>query len=182
MASGAFFVTNSSATAQLIVGQSGSGTLTLTNTGNLTVNQLLVTNLTATTTNSLFTFPGTLTTSNATTAVAANIVLASNTTTTLNGNWNMQGGTNLVSPVVGNAGTLIVGNVATGVTVNIYSGAVWTNGVNKIFVGTGPTAAATPPAMPSTSSGVCGIWVAHSLLSAMAMAPAIWCWSMAAAW
>ena len=76
MSSATLAVTNATGTAALVVGMSGRGSLTLNNGANVFVNQLLVTNNTATATSSFFSLlnSGNLTTSNAANAVAANIV------------------------------------------------------------------------------------------------------------
>jgi len=131
--SGNIYVTNATTSAQLIVGQTGVGRFTL-NAGTLTVDQLLVTNVIGGAagsgfyTNSIFTFGGgTLNTSNATTALAADIVIASNSTFTIGGTWNMNGGTNITRPAARGG---IVGTVA------IPSGSVTVNPLTTWMLGT----------------------------------------------
>jgi len=146
------FVTNAAGNAQLIVGQNGAGTFAL-NAGSLTVNQLLATNVTGGVagsgfyTNSLVSFAAgtTLTTSNAASAVAAHIVITSNTSFTINGIWNLNGGTNLLrttSTDLSNVGTVFVGNAVSSGAVTVGRGAVWALGTNggaflNLTVGTG---------------------------------------------
>ncbi|MEI6647946.1 MAG: autotransporter-associated beta strand repeat-containing protein [bacterium] len=75
-----------------------AGTNALATGGSITVQQLLVTNNTISATNSFFTFSGgTLITSNAANAIAAKILIPSNTAFTINGNWTMNGGSNLIA-------------------------------------------------------------------------------------
>jgi len=133
--------------AQLIVGQSGLGTLTLNSNANLSVDQLLVTNnVLGGVTNSVFNFTsGTLTTSNAVSAVAANIAIASNNMFIINGTWNMLGGTNLMYSTWTNnlsstLANVIIGSNANNAVVNVGSGATWLLGTSSvselnIFVG-----------------------------------------------
>jgi len=87
----------------LNVGPTNRSTLTLTNGGVINVGSLLATNVanagSAVPDYSTFNFGGgTLTTSNGN-GLAANILLASNTSWNVSGNWNMFGGTNYVTSV-----------------------------------------------------------------------------------
>jgi len=99
VAGGSLFVTNTTTLGgQLIVGQNGAGTLALSS-GSIFVNQLLVTNNTATATNSFFNFNGgTLTTSNALGQIASKILLYKDNGLTINSGstWNMLGGSNQI--------------------------------------------------------------------------------------
>ncbi|MEI6082684.1 MAG: glycine-rich domain-containing protein [Verrucomicrobiota bacterium] len=97
VASGSTYITNGG-NAKLIIGQSGRGTLTL-NGGNLIVDQLFMTNNTATTTNSFLT-----STSSANVTIQNgsrfNVNLAQ---LAINGTWLMAGGQNTVSNMVAGA-------------------------------------------------------------------------------
>ncbi len=79
-------------------------------------------------TNSFFNFNGgTLTTSN-NNGLASSILLASNTSWTINGNWTQNGGTNLISNVATNSNptaAVYVGNGTNNVQINVNSNAVW---------------------------------------------------------
>ena len=126
-----FAVTNASA-GQLIVGQSGGrGTLTLNSNANLSVDQLLVTNnIYGGSTNSFFNFNAgsTLTTSNGLGQLAANIVIASNSTFNINGTWNMLGGTNIISGLSSSnagPGNVIIGSNVINAAVTVANGAIW---------------------------------------------------------
>jgi len=113
-------VTNAAGTAALVVGMSGQGSLTLNNGANVIVNQLLVTNNTVTATNSFFSLLnyGKLTTSNAANAVAAKIVLAAGAANYYyQGNWNMDGGSNLFSRAGGGVAIVNVMDNTTGACV-----------------------------------------------------------------
>ena len=134
---GTLLVTNGGAinspTATLNIGAQGgkTGTNTLANGGVITVGTLLATNVVTagTTTNySFFNFNGgTLTTSN-NNGIAASILLASNTSWTINGNWNLNGGTNFISDVATNSNPtnyVYVGNGSNNVRVNVNANAVW---------------------------------------------------------
>ena len=136
---GALLVTNggtiNASTGTLNIGATNgvSGTATLATGGSITVQSLLATNVvtTGTTTNlSIFNFNGgTLTTANNSgSGYAARILLASNTSWTVNGNWNLNGGTNLISNVATNnspTNRVYVGNGVNNVQVNVNSGGVW---------------------------------------------------------
>ena len=138
---GTLVVTNggtiNSPLATLNIGaQAGTaGTLILFNgTSAITVQTLLATNVACDghTSNSVFNINGgTLVTSNGTGGgYAAAILLASNVSWNLNGNWTMNGGTNLV----GNVATNFEGS-ASGLAV-VYAG----NGVNNVRVNVNPNA------------------------------------------
>ena len=111
----------------------GSGATVATATlgvgGALTVQTLLATNvINGVVTNSFFTFSGgTLITSN-NNGLAANIVLNSNAGFTVNGNWTLNGGTNIIANAATNvsaAQTVLVGNGVNNVQVNVNSNAFW---------------------------------------------------------
>ena len=122
-----------SPTGTLNIGaQAGTaGVLTLSNSSAITVQTLLVTNLTCgESTNSFFNFNGgTLTTSNGTgIGYASGILLASNVSWAIGGNWSMNGGTNIISNVATNsspAASVYVGNGTNNLQVIINSNAVW---------------------------------------------------------
>jgi len=115
---------------QLNIGPTNRSTLTLLTNASITVKTLLSTNVVCGgVTNSLFNFNGgTLTTSNSN-ALASIILLASNATYNVKGNWNLNGGTNIFSNVSTNANgstvNLYVGNGANNVQVNVNPGAIW---------------------------------------------------------
>ena len=98
--------------------------------GAVTIQTLLATNvILAGVTNSLFTFSGgTLTTSN-NNSQAATVLVASNAVFSINGNWNMNAGTNITGSVQTNASTswaqVIVGNSVNNCTVTVNSNATW---------------------------------------------------------
>ena len=126
---GTLIVTNSTGTGQINVGSVGMGILNLNSGGSLLVNQLLVTNnfagiqtnfisgtvtslvyAVAPTNNSFFTFgSGTLVTSNGANAIAARIVVQSNTTYAVSGTWIMLGGTNIIDGAAGSGSTFSLG-------------------------------------------------------------------------
>ncbi|MEI8063000.1 MAG: hypothetical protein WCH84_02945, partial [Verrucomicrobiota bacterium] len=151
---GSLYVTNAAGTAQLNVGPVGDGTLTF-NGGSIYVNQLLVTNNVIGATNSFFNWTtGTLTTSNTANQVASKIVLYSNQTFNVNGNWNMLGGSNFTVAAWTNntgAGNVTIGNGAANAVVNVATNAVWsfaTNGSSaNINLTIGNGAAATSNAL-----------------------------------
>ncbi len=105
-------------------------TVTLTGGGSsLTVRTLLATNVVCGgPTNSIFNFSGgTLTTSN-NNGLAANILLASNANFNVSGNWNLNGGTNLIMSVATNnnqaTAYVYLGNTVNNATMTINSNAV----------------------------------------------------------
>jgi len=104
------------------------GTNTLLAGGVITVQSLLMTNITFVATNSVFNFNGgTLTTSNKN-GVAANVLLASNVSWNINGSWNMNGGTNIFANIATNGGAtanVYVGNNVNNAQVMVNPGAVW---------------------------------------------------------
>jgi len=111
----------------------GSGSLVMNSGSAVTVASLIVTNgNTTNSTNSFFTFSGgTLTTTNASNAIAANILGGNTTSWTVNGVWNMEGGTNIVEEVSAtNQKWFYVGSGLNNAAVNIYSNAVLTLGSN----------------------------------------------------
>ncbi|MEI8063350.1 MAG: hypothetical protein WCH84_04720, partial [Verrucomicrobiota bacterium] len=145
VAGGNLFVTNAAGNAKLIVGAAGAGTLTL-NSGTLFVNQLLVTNnVLGAQTNSIFNFTGgTLITSNAANAVAANIIVpyVDSAAYSLNGNWTMLGGSNLVQSSSTNSsadriGAVIFGNGVGGVTATVNNAVFNTGSLTPLQVGNG---------------------------------------------
>ena len=109
----------------------------MSNTGYLSVKQLLVTNnVSGGATNSFFTFAGgTLTTSNAANAVASDLRPVVGSTQALNGVWYMLGGSNLVNAT--GAASVAVGNGASNAAVFVQNGALWNLGNNNLFVGLG---------------------------------------------
>ena len=133
---GTLVVTNggtiNSPLATLNIGaQAGAaGTLTLSNSA-ITVQSLLATNVTCGgPTNSVFNFiGGTLVTSNGTgSGYASAVLLASNASWIINGNWTMNGGTNLISNVATNSNPtayVYVGGGTNNVQVNVNPNAVW---------------------------------------------------------
>ncbi|MCG3146641.1 MAG: hypothetical protein PCFJNLEI_00075 [Verrucomicrobiae bacterium] len=157
----ALTVTNAATTARLVVGATGLGTLTLNAGSTLAVDQLLVTNNVAGgVTNSHFNFnAGTLITSNAPTALAAQILVASNRSFTVGGQWVMLGGSNLVATTasslssfaIGAGGSIVVsngaklfnsttGNASVGANGRILvdgPGSVFTNASNLNLTGNG---------------------------------------------
>ncbi|MCX7008394.1 MAG: autotransporter-associated beta strand repeat-containing protein, partial [Kiritimatiellaeota bacterium] len=107
--------------------------------GTIIVRTLLVTNNTLTATNAFFGFnSGTLTTSNAN-GLAANILLASNTSWNINGNWTMNGGTNRIVSVQTNGSwnNVYIGNSVSNAAVYVNSNAVWSLGTNATGVTSG---------------------------------------------
>lgn len=123
--------------SQLTVSTGKVSTLMLTGSGAITLNQLWVTNNTASVTNSIFNFNGgTLITSNAVGSVAARIVRP--LPFSINGNWTMNGGinTNGAAGAIPTGSHVTIGNNAT-VTVN--SGAIYNNGGLTVAVAAGST-------------------------------------------
>ena len=125
--------------AQLVVGTNLLATLTLTN-GSITVQQLLATNNSTSLTNSRFNYNGgTLTTSNGPATLAANVLVNSNNFT-INGTWNMLGGSNWFTPVgqLNNTNPLL-GSLGTNlyyVTVGSTApGLIWlSNGASPVYM------------------------------------------------
>ncbi|MCG3149122.1 MAG: hypothetical protein PCFJNLEI_02581 [Verrucomicrobiae bacterium] len=135
VAGGNLLVTNSGGTATLDVGRSGLGVLTL-DSGILFANTLLVTNNSATTTNSFFNFNGgTLITSNQT--VASRLLISTNSVFDVRGTWNMLGGTNFIAPTVGTAGSVSIGNNSGNAAVLVGSNVVWDIGQLGLTIGGG---------------------------------------------
>ncbi len=121
----------------LTVGSNTTGvaTLNLTNNGVLSVKSFIITNNSISATNSVFNFSsGTLTTSNAANQIAANLVIASNSTFAIGGSWNMLGGSNLISSVSSSGGVIGTVQIRAGAQVTVTSNAVWNTGLNTLTV------------------------------------------------
>ncbi|MEI6082680.1 MAG: putative Ig domain-containing protein [Verrucomicrobiota bacterium] len=134
---GTVAVTNGG-TAQLLVGQSGRGTLTL-NGGNLIVDQLFMTNNTTTTTNSFLTSTSS---ANVTINNGSTFYVNSNTKLNINGTWLMAGGQNTVS------------NMVTGATPFYIGGTLAVTGANTVLSYIGPLDNSSTP-----GAGVGGLLV-----------------------
>ena len=97
--------------------------------GVTTVRQLLATNVIflGLTNSTLSLSGGALVTSNAANAIAANIIMSSNSSLTINSSWTMNGGTNFIVPVTTNAGagTITIGGGVNNVVVMVNSNAVF---------------------------------------------------------
>ena len=114
----------------LNVGPTNRGVLTLLTNASINVQTLLVTNVVCNfLTNSVFNITGpigsTLTTSNYN-GLASTIIQATNVSLTVNANWNMNAGTNIIENVSTNAGgaAVYLGNIANNLSMNINSNAV----------------------------------------------------------
>ena len=116
---------------QLNVGPTNAAVLKLYAGASISVQTLQVTNVVCGgTTNSFFNFNGgTLNTSNAALAVAVKILVASNASWIVNGNWNMNGGNHQVASVQTNGiwGKVTIGDAANNTLVTV-SNAVWSLG------------------------------------------------------
>ena len=111
----------------------GVATTTLAGGGSVTVASLLATNVVCGgVTGSILNFSGgTLTTSN-NNGLAANILLASNANFYIAGNWNLNGGTNLISNVATNsnpAASVFIASNLNNLQITVNSNAVWRHAI-----------------------------------------------------
>ncbi|MEI8290088.1 MAG: PA14 domain-containing protein [Verrucomicrobiota bacterium] len=134
--------------SQLNVGPTNSATLALLTNATLNLQTLLATNVApGGAAKSTFNFNGgTLTTSNAANAVAAIILVASNSDFNINGNWSMNGGIHTVATAQTNgifSGQVNIGSSANNLAVSVNANAVWNLGLGatnlQLAIGSGAT-------------------------------------------